>query len=263
VYRWQAVLSPAGGRFYFTAEVAPMIQATVDHLRARTQPGEGVFAFPYPFRYNVLLDRPNPLTFGSCLWRAAARPADQQRLVRELAQKRPRYIVYDESEWPDMDGVPTGDRSANVADFIFANYGLERKIGMTSVLSLLESGPAAPPSVVEVARDEHRAFLLRGSCYPHRAGSVMARWTATTATARLTRRAAQRALFVDCHVDVLTGNPPRWLSATVGAREVGRVDLSTLVGWTTLRFPLPEPIVAEAGMLVRLDIEPLPAPWDR
>ena len=263
VYGWKAVVSDSGARFYFTDPVAPIVQATVDYLRAHTQPGEGVFAFPYAFRYNVLLDRPNPLTFGSCLWSAAARPADQQRLIRELVQKRPRYIIYDESEWPDLDGVPTGDRFADLADFIFTSYGLERKIGETSVLRLIEGGPVAPPSVVEVASDEQRGSLQRGWYYPHRAGPVMARWTATTATARLTRRAAQRTLFVDCYVEVPAGHPSRTLSAAVEGSEVGRVDLSTRGGWTSLRFPLPESTAQSAAVLVRLDIDPFPAPGDR
>jgi hypothetical protein len=260
---WQAVLSASGGRFYFQAAVAPTVKATLDYLRANTQPGEGVFAFPYVFRYNVLLDRPNPLTFGSCLWGAAARPADQQRLVRELAEKKPRYIVYDESEWPDMDAVPTADRFAEVADFIFTNYGLERKIAATSVLRLRELGPPVPPSVVEVARDEHRAFLQRGWYYPQEVGSVMTRWITTTATARLTRQAAQRELFVDCLIYVPPGRPARWLSASVDGREVGKVDLSTFNGWATLRFPLPEPMAAAIGVPVRLDIDqPFPAAPD-
>jgi hypothetical protein len=265
IHGWQAVQSSTGGRFYWPTPVATMVQATLDHLRAQTQVREGVFAFPYAFRYNVLLDRPNPLNFGSCIWGAAARPSDQQRLIRELAQKRVRYIVYDESEWPDMDGVPTGDRFADLADFVFTNYALERQIGATSVLRLRDTGPLTPPSVVEVARAEHRAFLRRGWYYPYRAGPVMARWTAATATARLTRRASHRTLFVDGHVDVPEGNPARTLSAAVDGREVGRADLSTRAGWTSLRFPLPEPTAEAATVLVRLDTEPLtfPVPMHR
>src|SRR5439155_8358081 len=131
-----------------------------------------------------------------------------------------------------------------------------RKIGETSVLRLIEGGPVAPPSVVEVASDEQRGSLQRGWYYPHRAGPVMARWTATTATARLTRRAAQRTLFVDCYVEVPAGHPSRTLSAAVEGSEVGRVDLSTRGGWTSLRFPLPESTAQSAAVLVRLDIDP-------
>jgi hypothetical protein len=258
----QPVLSARGGRFYFPDPIAPMVQATADYLRAHTGPGEGVFAFPYAFRYNVLLDRANPLKFGSCIWGAAARTADQRRLVAELTAANVRYIVYDESEWPDMDGVPTGDRFAELADFIFTRYAPERRIAGTTVLRLRDSFPSDPPSVVDVTLDEHRAFLHRGWYYPAAAESVLARWTSTRVTARLTRRATDRELFVDAHVYGPAENPPRWLTATVDGRRVGRLNLATVSGWTTLRFPLADAGEGTSPVLVGMDIDPFPAPWD-
>jgi hypothetical protein len=263
---WTPVLSAQGGRFCFPAAAAPTVQATFDYLRTRTGPGEAIFAFPYAFRYNVLLDRPNPLKFGSCIWGAAARPVDQRRLVAELVAARVRHVVYDESEWPDLDGVPTGDRFADLADFIFDHYAPERRIGQTSVLRLRETTAFPPPSVVDVAHDEDRPFLRRGWYYPEPvqapAGSslVAARWTSSEVTVRLTRRAADRELFVEALVYVPTMNLHRWLRASVDGRQVGQVDLSTLSGWTTLRFTLAGSEPREGPVLVRMDIDPFPAP---
>ena len=66
-----------------------------------------------------------------------------------------------------------------------------------------------------------------------------------------------------CLVYVPPGRPPRWLTASLDDREIGRIDLSTLEGWATLRFPLPHPVAPEAAVLVRLDIDqPFPTTSD-
>src|SRR5439155_5587754 len=172
LWGWKPVRARNGALYYFQDAAAGMVQATFAYLEAHTKPEEGVFAFPYPFRYNVLLDRASPLDFGPCVWSAAARPADRMRLIEELAAKRPRYIVYDESEWPDMDGVASADRFPEVAAFIFEHYGLEKQIGATSILRYRSSPGVSPPSVIRVDRAEDRPFLLSGWYYPQAMGDV-------------------------------------------------------------------------------------------
>jgi len=173
VYGWRPV-SSKGGRFLFVEAAAPAVQATLDYLEAHTDPGEGVFAFPYAFRYNVLLKRPNPLRFGSCLWGAAARPQDRERLVRELGERAPRYVVYDESEWPDMDGVPTADRFPEVADFILSRYELAQQVDGVSVLRLRGSPAPPAPSVIAVG-GRHAAARLPAARLVLRRGHGRAR----------------------------------------------------------------------------------------
>lgn len=259
VYGWQPVASP-GGRFLFIEAGAPSVKATLEYLLAHTRADEGVFAFPYSFRYNALLSRPNPLTFGSCLWGAAARPQDRERLVRELAEKAPRYVVYDESEWPDMDGVATADRFPEVADFLFSRYELAQQVGGVSVMRLRDA-PAPGWSVIDVRDMRQRGGLLRGWYFVDASGA--GRWTAPHATARLVRRAEQRELFVEAQVYVPAGRPARWLSVSLDGQALGRVELSAHQGDARLSFPLPAARLPESSVLVSLDVDvPYPAAPD-
>ena len=257
---WQPVWGKDGGLYYFNAGVADTVKATQAYLDAHTAPGEGVFAFPYVCRYNFLLDRASPLEFGSTIWGAAAHPADRQRLLRELAARPPRYAVYDESEWPNTDGVPWSDRVPEISAYLFERYDLEVQIGTTSILRHRVSGTTAPPAVVDAARLQDRPFLVTGWFYPEDMGATRARWITTTATARLTRSGSQRELFVDAEIYVPTGRPPRWLTASLDGRELGRVNLSDRAGPSTLLFPLPPGAAADSVVLVQLDIDqPYPA----
>jgi len=260
-----AVLTPAGDRLLYRGVVGQMVQGTLDYLKSHTAPGEGVYAFPYAFRYNTLLDRPTPVPFGPCLWSAAARTTDQRRLIDQLESSPVRYVVYDESESPDLDAVPTGDRFARLADYFFQRYAPELRIGGTLVLRRRDSPEPPPPSILDVASDEHRSYLHRGWYYPTPLeaptgppATVLSRWTAPHATARLNRLASHRELFVDALLYRPPDNPRRWLTATVGGRALAPLDLSARAGWTTLRFPL-SPEVPEGPVLVELDTDPFPA----
>lgn len=259
VWGWSAVRSHHGELFFFPDGVAGSVEATRAYLQARTQPGEGVFAFPYAFRYNVLLDRPSPLAFGPALWGAAARRQDRRRLVAELASRRVRYVVYDDSEWADLDGVAWTDRFPEVAAYIFERYEIEKQIGPVSILRYREGSPIPPPSAFEVGRFDQRLHLLTGWYAAQAIGGKRMRWTSTEATARLTRRPGLQTLFI--HADVYPTSPPlpRRLFASIDGRTVGAADLSRYEGWAKLQFPL-GPGITEGPVVVRLEIErPVPA----
>ena len=53
-------------------------------------------------------------TFGPEIWSGASTPGGQAELVRQIETARPVYVVYDESEWPDTDGVAWMDRAHDV-----------------------------------------------------------------------------------------------------------------------------------------------------
>jgi hypothetical protein len=256
---WSAVRSARGELFFFPEGVAAPVDATRRYLLAHTLPREGVFAFPYAFRYNVLLNRRCPVSFGPALWGAAARPEDQQRLVDELAARRVRYIVYDDSEWADFDGVAWTDRFPLVVAYIFDRYDIEKQIGPVSILRLREGIAKPPPSVLDVGRLEQRLFLRSGWFAPVRVARRSFRWTAMSATARLTLPPGSRALFVAADVYPTSPRLARRLSASVAGRSLGWVELAESEGYATLRFPLP-PDLGTGPVVVRLDIEkPFPA----
>ncbi len=250
-----AVRGHDDGLYLFGHEgVARMVRSTMAYLDTHTTPGEGVFAFPYAFRYNFLLDRSTPVRFGPCLWAAAATLADQARLVTELQAVRPRYIVYDESEWPNADGVPWTDRFPEVTDFIFAQYRLEAQVEATSILRYADGDVPLPPSILDLGAASSRLSLRRGWYYPEEFGGRIARWTTTVARAQATRRRGEDELFVDV-LGMRTLGAGRQLMVLLDGAEVGKVALPQDDRWITFRFPVPETAAIERPLTVALLVD--------
>jgi hypothetical protein len=70
------------------------LREVVDYIQQGTPPGQPFFAYPVDPMLNVLTDRPNPTRFNHFL-PGALTPTDQQQVIADLQQRRPRYIVWD------------------------------------------------------------------------------------------------------------------------------------------------------------------------
>ena len=197
--------------------------------------------------------------FGPALWGAAARPEDRRRLVDQLAARRVRYVVYDDSEWADLDGVAWTDRFPEVAAYLFERYDVEKQVGQVSILRLREGPPRQRPSVIEVGRLEQRLNLPSGWYASQRVAGRSMRWMAPSATAWLSVPAGSSAFFVEADVYPTSPRLARRLSVFVGNRRLDPIELAEHEGYTTLRFPL-RPGVAPGPVTVRLEVEkPFPA----
>lgn len=98
---------------------ARSIDQIQDFLSANTRPGEYVYFFPNEAIYYFLFDRRNPTRYALSYF-AISR---QQRLelVRELEDKKPRYVVFSPRTWR-VDGIPEAIQVPEVVAYLRRHY---------------------------------------------------------------------------------------------------------------------------------------------
>lgn len=217
---WTEIDSPRGDRLWFPAADANDLRDAVSWLRAHTGPADRVYAIPYASRYEVLTDRLSPTALGPQMWSAIVTTHDQQRLVDDL--RSARYVVYDEAEWPNTDGVAWVDRYPVVARSLEAEYHPVATFGAKVIYE--HGAPAAPPHRVDVADDAAEA-LQNGWYAPEDPHHVRARWSAPQASLLLRPQRGDDALVLDYEAYDAPG-AGRTLTVAVDDREISRVPLT-------------------------------------
>jgi len=243
--------------FIFRSAVADEMRTTLGYLYSQLQPNDGLLGLPYVHRYEFLTDRPTPADLGTELWDETARRADRERLVTQLAQNKPRFIVFNQTEWPDSDGIPWMDRLPEVADFVFSHYHIARIIGRTIIY---EIGPplAGPPRVVDPGDLQYAPYLTRGWFEPSSDGKMMVRWSSTSATAFVYRPAGAGRFFLE--LDVAPPPVPQTLTVTLDGKLAVRRPLTGDFGSITV--PVPVGVPKSGSIRVDFDISPAVAAPD-
>ncbi len=245
-----AMRTPDGDLFWFRGENGATVNSVTQYLRANLAAGERFFCFPYVARYYVLIGQTSLGTFGPAMWSGAAPRQDQQRVVEMLKAERPKYIVYDESEWPDTDGVPWMDRAVLPSRYIFDNYHIEKQFGSTLVLRQGTATEGTPTRLV-AGNFEHQRFLLRGWYYPDKAGGQPGRWTTTRAVAKIRCPQGEQDLYINTAIMSATD---RTLSVHADGKELLNTSLAGLTGphTFTMRIP-PELRGRDIEVAIRID----------
>jgi hypothetical protein len=243
---WVTVPGADGVRYEFPAGVAPMVKQVRDYLLSHLGPTDSLFSFPYESRYTFLTGRTTMGTFGPEIWSGASTPGGQAELVRQIETARPVYVVYDESEWPDGDGVAWMDRAHDVNRYIFDNYHIETKIGST--LLLRRGAPPSAPSWIQVNKPEASYYLRRGWYHLEPDG----RWMSTHSEAVLTRQPNQKLFSLTASVHQ---RMDRRLTVRFNSEEVYRQRLDGLDGLQTFAFPIPGTLTSGAPLNVEIDVD--------
>jgi hypothetical protein len=248
------IRSDDGSVFWFPLASAGTVAKVVGYLKAHLGPNDRIFCFPYVTRYYFLLSRTSLGAFGPAIWSGAADPKDQRRLAETLKAESPKYIVYDEAEWPDTDGVPWIDRAGVIADYIFQNYHLEKQIGSALLLTRGRAN-VAPPNVLAVGDASSQLYLIRGWYHAESMGQA-GRWTTLRASASLSRPAGA----TDLHVDFMVPKGDRKVLVSVDGAQVSQIDTAETSGEQHLIVGLPS---AAEEKTVKLEFDtdkPLPTP---
>ncbi|HEV2122339.1 MAG TPA: glycosyltransferase family 39 protein [Chloroflexota bacterium] len=123
------------GSVWLPGHEALEIQAVVEHLQAKTNPGEPIFAYPAIPGFYYLADRPNATAFNH-VFAGMAASDEQLEMVEQLESVR--YIVWDDGGarfW-----VQPGDNEP-VTEYIRTHFRIERLIGKYAILSRDGWGP--------------------------------------------------------------------------------------------------------------------------
>jgi hypothetical protein len=248
------IRSADGSVFWFPLASAGHVDEVVSYLRTHVGPSDRIFCFPFDTRYYFLLSRTSLGTFGPAIWSGAADQKDQRRLAETLETESPKYVVYDEAEWPDTDGVPWIDRASVLANYIFRNYHLEKQIG--SALLLARGRPnAPPPSVLELGDPGSQPYLIGGWYHAESMGQT-GRWTTLRASAALSRPSGA----TDLHVDFMVPKGDRKVGVLVDGALVSQIHTAETNGQQHLIVRLPR-TSEEKTVKLEFDIDkPIPTP---
>ncbi len=74
--------------------IADSVRGAVQLVQAGTPHGQPFFAYPVSPMFHFLADRPNPTRHNHFI-AGALTPDDLQEVIRDLDQKKPRYILWD------------------------------------------------------------------------------------------------------------------------------------------------------------------------
>ncbi len=236
------IQSADGERFFFREGTVDDIPPTLAFLRSSLGPRDTVCGIPFLSRYQFLIHRPSAVPLGCNIWGLGEMPVWRQRLLEELEATKPRYLVFNDADWPDPDGIPWMDREPELAAYYFDHYHIAKRFGKTTIYEL--GAPPAPPSMLDTSAP-NAAPDLRTGWYEQEINPLGAfRWTAKTATARLRQLPDQRTFEFDAQIITpqVPGAPPQTLTVDLN----GRAILTTPVANPQLsvqRFRVPIPPV--------------------
>jgi hypothetical protein len=252
------IRNPGGLVFTFTEPTATTVRKVTRYLEAHLQPTDTIFCFPYAVRYNFLLGKVSPAHVGPSLWAATPELKEQRQLVGELERIKPVYVVYEETEWPDTDGVPWTDRFPEIADYIFSRYRAETKIDGTLILRR-STEAIVPPEKIATGDLLNQPYLVRGWFHVERMGATEGRWMSTKAIALLSRRAGENTLTLTAFS---SAPKPKELSLQInGAFAAGQ---AINPGWGTYRIDIPDFVPLRSANTVEFTVDsPLPVAESR
>lgn len=236
---WQAVASADNQLFFFKDPSGADVPATLAYLESRLGPQDNVCGIPFLSRYQFLVNRPSAIRLGCDTWGLGTAPQWRKRLIEQLDQAKVKFLVYNDAEASDKDGIPWMDREPDLASYYFSHYRVVRTIGETLIFK--RGAPAQPPGTIDVSDLKATPFLFTGWYHPEENGLGSFRWTARRATAVVTQFPSDK--FFELDAETL---PPQSANATAQRLTVA------LNGRTVLSSKMPTAEIAVHTFSVRV-----------
>lgn len=107
------------GGIDFDARTAASLKVIGPFLNSHMQQGDLVYFFPGEPAFYFLFDRANPTLYPAAY--SAATAAQRQALIRQLEEKKPRYVVYSLRTWRP-DGIDELLRLPEVVSYLKMHY---------------------------------------------------------------------------------------------------------------------------------------------
>lgn len=120
---------PRARNVYMPPQWAHKTKRVVEYIEGKTAPDEPIFVFPFSPMYYFLADRPSATKYPAIY---AVLKRTREQTIRELEEKRIRYIVYIQ-HWPVLK-VPTETRFPQITEYIDENYQTEKRFDDTFIL---------------------------------------------------------------------------------------------------------------------------------
>jgi hypothetical protein len=239
---WRPIRRADGELFFFREPNADDMPPTLAFLQHSLRPGDGVCGIPFLSRYPFMVDLPSAVPLGCDTWGLGELPVWRQRLIEEFEAAKPRYLIYNDADWPNPDSIPWMDREPELAAYYFDHYHIVKHIGNTTIY---ERGAGPPPPSTIAPSSPDSAPLLRLGWYQPEVNALGAfRWTDRNATALLRQLPGQRTFELDAQI--LTPQVPGAPLQTLTVDLNGHAILTTPVASPQLsvqRFRVPVPPV--------------------
>jgi hypothetical protein len=229
---WTPIRSVDGEIFFFRDPHDSDMPPTLAFFKAHLGPADALCGIPFLSRYQFMIHRPSAVPLGCNTWGLGETPRWRHRLIDEFEATKPRYLVYNEADWPNPDGIPWLDRIPDVAAYYLDHYRIVKRIGDTLILE--RGDPAPVPSRIEAGTLEVMPLLRTGWFYPETNPLGTFRWTAPSATAFLRQLPGQNTFTFDVQVVApqIVGATPQTLTVTID----GKVIASSIMD------PVPQPV---------------------
>jgi hypothetical protein len=216
---WRPIRSMDGEIFFFRDPNAAEMDPVLAFLKSTLGPTDNLCGIPFISRYQFMIHRPSAVPLGCDTWGLGEMPAWRRALIAELKDANPRYLIYNDADWPDPDGIPWMDREPELAAYYFDHYHIAKRIGRTTIY---ERGAPTPPSWIDAASPESAPFLRAGwyEMETNPLGSF--RWTTQSATALLRQLPGQQTFALEAQIIApqASGAPPQTLTVAVGGRPI-------------------------------------------
>ena len=242
---WTPIRSADGELFFFKDPHDADMPPTLAFFKANMGPGDAVCGIPFLSRYQFMIHRPSAVPLGCDTWGLGETPLWRRRLIEEFEAAKPRYLVYNEADWPNPDGIPWMDRIPDVASYYLDHYRIVKRIGDTLIF---ERGlPRPEPSKIEAGTLEAMPLLRTGWFYPETNPLGTFRWTAPSATALLRQLPGQNTFAFDVQVVApqIAGAAPQRLTVAIDGTEIA----------STTMDPIAQPVRS-----FRIPVRPVGAP---
>jgi hypothetical protein len=124
------IQTPRGTLFAFPVAREQRLKELIDFLREKTAPAATLAVFPEGLGINFFSGRDNPLYCYSYLPQELSRPATEEAMLRDLAEKQPDYVAIVQRDTSEYGPASFGqDYGGRLSAYISENYELCRQFG--------------------------------------------------------------------------------------------------------------------------------------
>lgn len=128
--RHSAPLASARAGIRVTPDQAAFLDAAVDYIQSRTQPGETVALVPYFPLLHFYADRPGPDRTGYIVWPFPELPNRDRRVIEGMEATHTRVVLYNVNQFhvfPDL-----GEYAPELFDYLMDHFEFDRIISQGS-----------------------------------------------------------------------------------------------------------------------------------
>jgi hypothetical protein len=236
---WTPIRSADGKLFFFRDPHDADMPPTLAFLKANMAPSDALCGIPFLSRYQFMVHRPSGVPLGCDTWGLGETPQWRRRLIEELATAKPRYLIYNEADWPNPDGIPWLDRMPDVAAYYLDHYRIVKRFGDTLIFE--RGTPGQAPSKIEAGSLDVVPLLRTGWFYPETNQLGSFRWTAPSATALVRQLPGENTFTFEVQVVApqIVGAAPQTLTVTIDGKVIASTRMDPVAQPVrSFRFPV-------------------------